>query len=469
MRRTWQWLKGVIFSVPGTIFLAVYIIGCLAVYIAVDQNVSRIPNEFHEPTAQKASDPGLAKKLRDHVKKLESLNRVAGQLATTLPDLQRNSPTASEASNYIYTEFAKLQGQGRTLKAISIEVPAFVPKGESACERDFTIESKDTGFKTDKTKVSNEEANNKRTYNLEFEIEGKEGKNKDEIIVIGAHYDSDSFESSYCNKQSRHTPGADDNATGVAALIELAIHFAEEFKTNRPPRTIRFVAFANEEEPFFKTRWMGSYQYAERAKEDCDPSKSGSENQTKKPKCVVAMLSLETMGYFSDLPFSQRILPSEKWLHALFDWVLYVFKKYPHKGNFIAFVGNEVSTPLVWSAATSFKNATDFPFEGISASPRFPGIDFSDHWAFWQFGVPAIMVTDTAPNRNLCYHKTCDTSDETGGLLSFLRKALSRVFPIAPTAPRLDFDKQAQVVLGLRAVIRDLANPNMWPVEDRKK
>jgi len=98
------------------------------------------------------------------------------------------------------------------------------------------------------------------------------------------------------------------------------------------------------------------------------------------------------------------------------------------------------------TATTSFKAAVNFLFEGIAASPAvFPGIDYSDHWSYWQLGVPAIMITDTAMNRNRCYHKACDVSRRKEG------------------AERLKYESLARVVVGIQQMIEDLADPNKWP------
>ena len=205
----------------------------------------------------------------------------------------------------------------------------------------------------------------------------------DEIIVIGAHYDT-----------VAGSPGADDNASGVAALLELARLLAG----TTLPRTVRFVAFANEEAPFFYGDEMGSKLYAARAHAQGDR--------------IEAMLSLETMGYFTDQPGSQRYPFPFNYL-------------YPDTGNFIGFVGNFSSRPLVRQAVGAFRASTAFPSEGVAAPSGMEGIHWSDHWSFWQAGYPAIMVTDTAPFRYPHYHDATDTPEQldytglarvTGGL-----------------------------------------------------
>ena len=189
----------------------------------------------------------------------------------------------------------------------------------------------------------------------------------DEIIVVGAHYDS-----------VADSPGADDNASGVAALLELARLLAG----TTLPRTVRFVAFANEEAPFFYGDEMGSNLYAARAQAQGEH--------------VEAMLSLETLGYFTDQPGSQRYPFPFSYL-------------YPDTGNFIGFVGNLSSRSLVRKAVGAFRASTAFPSEGVAAPSGIEGIHWSDHWSFWEAGYPAIMVTDTAPFRYPYYHTAKDT------------------------------------------------------------
>jgi len=189
----------------------------------------------------------------------------------------------------------------------------------------------------------------------------------DEIIVIGAHYDS-----------VAGTPGANDNASGVAALLELARLLAG----TALPRTVRFVAFANEEAPFFYGDEMGSNLYAARARAQGER--------------IEAMLALETIGYYTDQPASQR-----------YPFPFNFF--YPDTGNFIGFVGNLSSWRLVRRAIGAFRASTAFPSEGVAAPSGMKGVHWSDHWSFWQAGYPAIMVTDTALFRYPHYHAATDT------------------------------------------------------------
>ncbi len=226
-------------------------------------------------------------------------------------------------------------------------------------------------------------------HNLEVEIPGT--AKADQIVVVGGHYDS-------CGS----SPAANDNATGTAAVLELARLFA----TRSAPRTLRFVCFVNEEPPFFQTADMGSWVYAKRCRE--------------RRENVVAMLSLETMGYYSDEEGSQRYPP-------FFSWF------YPSKGNFIGFVGNLSSRSLVRRVVGSFRRHKKFPSEGGALPAFIYGVGWSDHWAFWQEGYPAAMVTDTALFRYPYYHSSEDTPE------------------------KVDYARLARVVAGLERVIAELA------------
>lgn len=227
--------------------------------------------------------------------------------------------------------------------------------------------------------------------NLEVELPGRERPN--EIVLVGAHYDS-----------VIGTPGADDNASGTAALLQLVARLRRLAAPH--PRTVRFVAFVNEEPPHYRTADMGSLRYAKRARERGDR--------------IVAMLSLETIGYYSDAEGSQKYPPPLGFF-------------YPSRGNFIGFVGDRSSKGLVRRVVGSFRGSTRFPSEGAAMPAALPGIGWSDHWSFWQERYPAVMVTDTAPFRNPHYHQPTDTPD------------------------KLDYDRMARVVLGIERVIADLA------------
>jgi Peptidase family M28 len=225
-------------------------------------------------------------------------------------------------------------------------------------------------------------------HNIEAEIPGT----RPGIIVIGAHYDS-----------VLGAPGANDNGSGVAAMLALARRFAG--KTTG--QTLRFVAFVNEEPPYFQTEQMGSLVYAKRCKAHGDQ--------------ISAMISLETMGYFSDAPHSQTY-PS-----------LGIHPFYPSTGNFIGFVGNIRSRALLHRAILLFRPQAKLPSEGGALPSFLPGVGWSDQWAFWQCGYPGFMITDTAPFRYPHYHKATDTPD------------------------KLDYDRFALVVSGMESVIGELA------------
>jgi Zn-dependent M28 family amino/carboxypeptidase len=205
--------------------------------------------------------------------------------------------------------------------------------------------------------------------NIVAEVAGRDLA--EEIVVVGAHYDS-----------VIGSPGANDNASGVAALLELA----REFCAAGPRRTLRLVAFVNEEPPFFKTAEMGSLVYARAARA--------------KGEKIVAMVSLETIGYYSDAEGSQEFpFPPLRFF-------------YPTRGNFVAFVGNFASHRLLRRSLAAFRGAGAFPAEGLVAPEWLVGVDWSDQWSFWRSGYPAIMITDTAPFRYQHYHSRADTPDK---------------------------------------------------------
>ena len=216
-------------------------------------------------------------------------------------------------------------------------------------------------------------------------------KNPTRPFVVGAHYDS-----------VTGSPGANDNASGVAAVLELA----RILKTDIPGRPIVLAFFPNEEPPYFQTKDMGSLRFAKGFHQGIER--------------FHGMMSIETIGYYSDQPGSQKY-PS------------FISSMYPSTGNFIGFVGDTKSREMVKTAIAEFRLKTHFPAEGASLPGAIEGIDWSDHWSFWQIGVPAIMVTDTAVFRYPHYHQAADTPD------------------------KLDYDRMARVVLGLKRVVLKLA------------
>ena len=237
--------------------------------------------------------------------------------------------------------------------------------------------------------VQSYEAERGTVRNIEVERRGV--SRPEEIVVVGAHYDS-----------VQGSPGANDNATGVAGVLELARLLSEW----RPARTVRYVAFVNEEPPFFQTDLMGSAVYARR-------SRDREEN-------VTAMVSLEMLGCYSDEQGSQQ-----------YPFPFGFF--YPHTADFIGVIGNLSSRGLVRRALRAFRKHAKFPSEGCAAPGGIVGIGWSDHWGFWQAGYRGIMVTDTAFFRYGHYHGIGDTPG------------------------KVDYERAARVVMGLAHVIKDLA------------
>jgi Zn-dependent M28 family amino/carboxypeptidase len=203
--------------------------------------------------------------------------------------------------------------------------------------------------------------------NIEAELRGR--SNPDQIVVIGAHYDS-----------VDESPGADDNASGTASLLALARRAAR----SQPARTLRFVAFVNEEPPHFQTSEMGSVVYAKRSFD--------------RHEKIVAMISIESIGYFNETDGSQA-----------YPALLAPF--FPSRGDFIAFAGNLGSRRLLRRTIGAFRTPATIPSEGAAMPELIHEIGWSDQWSFWQFGYEAIMVTDTAPFRNPNYHTERDRPD----------------------------------------------------------
>jgi Zn-dependent M28 family amino/carboxypeptidase len=232
----------------------------------------------------------------------------------------------------------------------------------------------------------------------------------DEIVVVGAHYDS------RCGMRRRHgrvpddgipgTPGANDNASGIAATLALARVFADR----RPARTIRFVAFVNEEPPFFRTAEMGSLVHALGCRE--------------RGERIVGMFTPETLGYYTDEPGTQRLAP--------------VFGRAANApGDFVAFLGSWRSRRLIEAMLAGFRAATDFPVVGLPVPRLAPRVAWSDDWSFWKAGYPGVTVTDTAYLRYRHYHTPEDTPE------------------------KLDYPRMARVVAGLAAMLEGLAGPEL--------
>jgi Zn-dependent M28 family amino/carboxypeptidase len=225
----------------------------------------------------------------------------------------------------------------------------------------------------------------KTVANLLIEQPGREKG----LVVIGAHYDT-----------VPGTPGADDNASGVAVLLELARLLHE--RTSR--KTLLLAAFVNEEPPFYGSKNMGSMVCAGELK--------------KRGARVEVMLSLEMLGYFGKA-YPQRFpLPGMELL-------------YPRTGNFVAVVGNFASRRAVSRIKRGIDKFSQIPVRSLTAPEFFGGINLSDHSSFWAHGFPAVMVTDTSFFRNRHYHQESDTIDT------------------------LNFDQMAEVVQGLYFTLLD--------------
>ena len=234
----------------------------------------------------------------------------------------------------------------------------------------------------------------KRVESANLEATRSGSKWSNEIILIGAHYDS-----------VVGSPGANDNASGVAALLEIS----RRFRDIRPERTVRFVAFVNEEPPFFYWRQMGSMVYARAARKRGDD--------------IRLMMSLEMLGCYRDEPGSQRYPP-------LFRYF------YPDRGNFVALVSNLRSRRLLRRTVSLFKSLSDVPVESLATLSIVPGVSWSDPLSFWRRGYPALMVTDTAFYRYPYYHTAWDTPD------------------------KINYDTMARVTDGLFGAISALATGN---------
>lgn len=219
------------------------------------------------------------------------------------------------------------------------------------------------------------------------------GPDTPERIVVGAHYDA-------CGP----LPGADDNASGVAGLIELARLLGAQ----PPSLRIDLVAFSTEEPPYYGTTGMGSSVHAQSLR--------------KENVSVRAMLSLEMIGYFSDARGSQQFPGG---LLSLF---------YPSTGNFIGVVGRVSDGLLARRVKSAMSGAAPLPVYSISAPSVIPGIDFSDQLNYWHAGYNGVMITDTAFYRNLNYHTAQDTPE------------------------KLDYKRMAMVVEGVYAAVIELSH-----------
>ena len=234
-------------------------------------------------------------------------------------------------------------------------------------------------------------ADGRDVRNIEAVIEPANAGPETESLVVGAHYDS-----------FGNAPGANDNGTGTAAVLELARLLKDVAPKDK---RLRLVLFVNEEPPYDRTPDMGSSRYALMLKDRAER--------------VAGMLSLETIGCFSEEPGSQKY-------PAPFGLV------FPNKANFVAFVAMPGSRTFLHEVVGGFRRHTQFPTIGGTAPDQVDGIGWSDHWSFWKLGYPAVMVTDTALFRYRHYHKPTDTPD------------------------KVDYAKLARITLGLEQTLRDL-------------
>ncbi len=237
----------------------------------------------------------------------------------------------------------------------------------------------------------------KKATNLVAEVKGH--RRPEEIVLVGAHYDT-----------VYSTPGADDNASAVAVLLETARMLKMEHEGRGPSRTLRLVAFACEGPPYFNVGEMGSQHHAR-----CSRGRGDK---------IVGMVCLEMLGYFSNEPGSQLVPDTiPKFLHWLF----------PKRANFLVAVGNLNSIKLCWGFRRGFKKwARKMPLFSICLPEIVNEIRLSDNSSFWDQGYPALMITDTSFLRNPHYHAASDTPET------------------------LDYDTMAIVALGVFSATRHL-------------
>lgn len=255
-----------------------------------------------------------------------------------------------------------------------------VPQGYDQAESYIEAQLEAMGYEVQSQAV---ESDRRVSRNIFVETDAE----SDKLVIIGAHYDGAFL-----------TPGADDNASGVAVGIELARSFAGR----KTAPTVRFVFFANEEPPHFRQETMGSQVMTDSL------VAAGRE--------VEWMISLEMLGYYDDTEGSQKYPP-----------VLNLF--YPTKGNFVAFVGNLDSRDVLSKMLTAYRKDDVVAGYGFAGPTWIRGIDFSDHMPFWNAGYPALMVTDTAFFRNPHYHEPTDTPETLDyERMAHVTTSLERVF-----------------------------------------
>ncbi len=219
------------------------------------------------------------------------------------------------------------------------------------------------------------------------------GPDTKNVLIVGAHYDS-----------WEGMPGADGNASGVAGLIELARLLSTR---DDLPIRIQLVAYALAEGKYFGTRDMGSFRHARQLKQQ--------------RKHVVMMMSLDSIGYFSDQPRSQNY-PYEFMRHF-----------YPAEGNFIRITGRIQDILAVRKIKKSFKKVDDLAVRSLNAPEIIASVATSDNTSYWEQGFPAVLISDTAADRNPAYHTESDTAEH------------------------LDYGRMAKVVQGVGQAIMDMA------------
>jgi hypothetical protein len=292
--------------------------------------------------------------------------------------------------HFMFTESLSLENRlRRHIHALSSEIGernVFRPQALRASAEYIRAEWQAQGYEVLSQAY---EAGKMACENLEATRWGRGKRN--EIILVGAHYDT-----------VGGSPGANDNGSGIAGMLEISRHLAEL----APDKTVRFVAFVNEEPPFFFREGMGSLVYAKAARKRGDNIK--------------LMMSLEMLGCFRREPGSQAYPP-------------FLSHFYPDRADFIAFVSNILSFNGLRKTIAAFRAHSDFPCQSLAAPIFVPGVGMSDQLSFWRQGYRALMVTDTAFYRYRYYHTAEDTED------------------------KLDFPSMARVVAGMQGAIVELA------------
>ena len=217
------------------------------------------------------------------------------------------------------------------------------------------------------------------------------GREAGHQLLIGAHYDS-----------AAGSPGANDNASGVAVLLALARSLSER----APDRWVRLVFFVNEEPPHFRSPSMGSHVYAREA-----------EVAGLLPARVVV---LDSVGFYSSAPRSQRF-PTARLLQRFGD-----------RGDFVALVAEEASEPFLFELGAAFRAHAELPSRGGAFPAQLAGVAWSDHASFWRYGVPSVLVSDTAAFRDPAYHRHTDRGAQ------------------------IDYDSLTRLTVGLDAALRAL-------------